>query len=273
MAFNDLEISIFGGKPVELYQFSVLGAYWRYTTEDRVVTFNGADYAPMAGLKRGSIKVTQNVEKGEQRIQVRGDSEIAREYLISPPSEPVGVRIFSKHRGDPDYIIRWRGRVQNCAWEENTAFATLLCVQANTSLKQPGLRRSYQYSCPYDLYGPGCKVNRSAYEVIGEVIAINGLFLAFDSGDSFPDGYFAGGYFVWEGTTGRQETRMITASTGSIIQSQLTTIGLTVGDIVRFYPGCNHSIQTCYTKFNNAENFGGMPFIPTTNPFAGATMF
>lgn len=273
MAFNDLEISVFGGKPIELYEFSVLGQYWRYTTEDRIVTLNSADYEPMAGLKRGSIKVTQNIERSEQQVRVRGNSGIADQYRVAPPSEPVAIRIYTKHRNDPDFIVRWRGRVQNCAWEENGAYANLLCTQVNYSLKQPGLRRSYQYNCPYDLYGPGCKVNRSAYEVIAEVTAINGLVVTLSLPAVVPDTYFAGGYMLWENTTGRQDTRMITGSAGSAITVHLTTIGLAVGDNVRLYPGCDHSPLTCFNKFNNVDNFGGMPFTPTTNPFGGTSLF
>jgi uncharacterized phage protein (TIGR02218 family) len=273
VAFDILERSIFGGKPLELYEFSVPGQYWRYTTEDRIVTFNSADFTPVADLGRGSIKVTQNIERGELEIRMRGDTPLALEYIAAPPSVPVVVKIFRKHRGDPDYIIRWRGRVQNCEWDDNFSHATLQCTQSNWSLRQPGLRLSYQYACPYNLYGVGCDVNQADFEVIATVVSISGLNVELSLPSSFADGYFAGGYMLWEGATGRQETRMITGSSGSAIAVQLSTIGISPGDSLRLYPGCDHSSETCRDKFNNIDNYLGFEFIPTVNPFAGATIF
>ena len=42
---------------------------------------------------------------------------------------------------------------------------------------------------------------------------------------------------------------------------------LTPGETVSLYPGCDHTLQTCHGRFNNAENFGGFPWIPRRNPF------
>lgn len=271
MSFNLLETSVFGGSPIELYEFSILGDTWRYTTDDRVTTFQGADFLPISELSRGSIRVTQNIDRTEVRVEMRGNVAIADQFRIAPPSEPVTLRIYKKHRGDPDYIIRWKGRVQGAVWEGPRVVLT--CVPVHSTLKQPGLRRSYQYQCPYALYDTSCNVSRAAFEVLGTVTAISGTTITVTFTGTFDANYFAGGYVLWESTTGRQETRMVTASSGSSITLQNTTIGLSVGDAIRLYAGCDHLISTCHTKFNNAERFGGFPFIPETNPFAGTTIF
>jgi uncharacterized phage protein (TIGR02218 family) len=271
MSFNLLETSVFGGSPIELYEFGVLGQTWRYTTDDRITTFNGAEFQPVSDLSRSSIKVTQVVEKGEVRITMRGNVPVAEQFLAAPPSEPMQVRIYKKHRNDPDYIIRWRGRVMACAWEG--ASAVLICSSVNSSLKQPGLRRSFQYACPHDLYGIGCGVARNDFEVIGTVVSLTGLVMTLTLPTTYATDYFAGGYLLWENETGRQDTRMITASSGATVTVQNSTIGLFIGSTLRLYPGCDHSPQTCFAKFNNIDNHGGFPFIPTTNPFAGATIF
>jgi hypothetical protein len=36
-----------------------------------------------------------------------------------------------------------------------------------------------------------------------------------------------------------------------------------VGDQFQLLPGCDRSIATCTSVFNNAIHFGGMPYIPT----------
>lgn len=273
MSFGLLEGSIWGGSPIELYEFSLLGQYWRYTTEDRVVTFNGADYAPVAELNSGATRVTQNIERGEKRVRMPGNTPIADEYRVAAPSEPVRLKIYKKHRGDPDFIIRWWGRVQMCEWENDGDYATLLCTQVNYSLKQPGLRRAFQYTCPYVLFGAGCGVDRAAHEVPGVVAAITGLTVQVTFADSYDPNYFAGGYALWEGITGRQDTRMITSSVDDLVVLQNTSVGLSIGDTVLLYPGCDHSPGMCHDTFDNIDNYGGQPFIPTTNPFGGTTIF
>ena len=36
-----------------------------------------------------------------------------------------------------------------------------------------------------------------------------------------------------------------------------------IGDQFQLLPGCDHTIGTCAGVFNNAQNFGGFPYIPT----------
>lgn len=61
---------------------------------------------------------------------------------------------------------------------------------------------------------------------------------------------------------------MVTNSAG--LQCVLSTSinDLTTGATLRFYAGCNHSVVTCKDKFNNVNNYGGCPFVPTRNPFS-----
>lgn len=273
MAFDLIQRSIFGGKPYELIEFAITGQYWRYTSEDSPVVFNSVEFTPLSEYDRGSIRVTQNIERSEVNLRLRGNVPIAEEFLMVPPSEPVICRIYQRHRDDSDYVIRVRGQVMSCSWSDDAKYANFKINRVSRAAQQPGLRRAYQYNCPYVLYGTQCRVNKNVFEVVGTVSAINGLEVTFTLPDSFVDGYFNGGFIEWESGLGRRDRRMVTGSVGATITLQLTSIGLSVGDTVRLYPGCDHTIETCYSKFNNADWFGGFPFMPTTNPFAGTTIF
>jgi len=41
---------------------------------------------------------------------------------------------------------------------------------------------------------------------------------------------------------------------------------------VKIYPGCDRVRATCESKFDNLDNFGGFPWIPTKNPFGGSSI-
>jgi len=270
MSFLDKELSIFGGSPVELYEFTVPGAAWRYTTDDRITVFNGADYMPVSDLKRGSIKVSTQAARTPITIRMRGNAEIADQFRVSAPSSPVALTIFKKHRTDADFVVRWKGRVSSCQWVGD--FANFTCSPISSTMKQPGLRRAYQYQCPYALYDTKCRVDRSAYEVFSEVSSIAGSVIGVVGVGIMPAQYFWGGYILWETVTGRQETRMIMQTAGDLLTLQNATVGLALGDVVRLYPGCDHTIKTCYDTFANADRYGGFPLIPKINPF-GSTIY
>jgi hypothetical protein len=50
-------------------------------------------------------------------------------------------------------------------------------------------------------------------------------------------------------------------------------VGLASGAEVRAYAGCNRTLDECKTRFDNVANFGGMPFIPTKNPFGSDPLY
>jgi len=85
------------------------------------------------------------------------------------------------------------------------------------------------------------------------------------------DDFFRGGWVVVGSGIARQ-VRGITGShywpTYSPAQIHLNldralrTEGISIGDTVTFYPGCNGKIGTCTHKFSNGENFGGFPYAP-----------
>jgi hypothetical protein len=45
------------------------------------------------------------------------------------------------------------------------------------------------------------------------------------------------------------------------------TDGMTVGDAVAIYPGCDRTPNTCQSKFNNLANDGSFSFMPGQTPF------
>lgn len=91
--------------------------------------------------------------------------------------------------------------------------------------------------------------------------------------DVLPSGYFSGGYIEWEVAIGIVERRFISDHTDAALTVTSAVGTLPGGTPVKIYPGCDHTLATCNTKFANAINYGGMPYIPTKNPFGGSPVF
>jgi len=88
-----------------------------------------------------------------------------------------------------------------------------------------------------------------------------------------PFGWYAGGYLEYDVVTGISERRFITDHTSGALTLTTVPAGLVVGATVRVYPGCDHTLATCASKFGNAANYGGFPFMPTKNPFDGSPLY
>ncbi len=50
-------------------------------------------------------------------------------------------------------------------------------------------------------------------------------------------------------------------------------LGLVAGMTLKAYPGDDHTLATCATKFDNVANYGGFPYFPEKNPFGGSPVY
>ncbi|HWH75545.1 MAG TPA: phage BR0599 family protein [Methylibium sp.] len=268
MSYDARETSIAGGAPVEFYEFTRgSAAPQRYTSADGDIVLSGNTYVART-LRRGRIEASAERARNALQISCERTFPIAEMFRVAPPSDVIGVVVKRQHRDDVDVAVIWTGRVLNCAF--NGLEAVLSCEPVTSSMKRPGLRRLYQRGCPHVLYGPGCGLNRASVSTLTTVTAISGLVLSVAALDAYP---FAGGFVEWEVEPGVFERRFI----GSFSSLNLTLTqpfqGIPIGAAVTVSPGCDHTMATCDGTYANVPNFGGFPFIPIKNPFAGTPVY
>jgi uncharacterized phage protein (TIGR02218 family) len=286
VTYDEAERSEQSGAPVELYLFtrnafdlstpcvpaSSEQPLYRYTSAEAAVQYDGEAWLPEP-LLRSSIEVTPEQARLPLEIRTRRDLPVCDLFRVAAPTDVVAVTVYRLHRDESpaDAIVLWTGRVLNCAW--NGATAVLNCEPVSTSLRRPGLRRLYQKQCPHVLYGPLCGVERAAVSVEATVTAIDGMTVTVAGLDELP---YGGGFVEWTTADGALERRFIKEASGSPTDTLLLSrppTGLEVDDAVTVYPGCDHTMSTCETVFNNLPNYGGFPFIPTKNPFDGTPVY
>jgi len=271
MSFDIFERSIFGGKPIELYEFTRGGDVWRYNS-------TSSDISTVVGLylskpiERTAIEQNQDSGKKPVKITVSKDLPFVQQYISSPPSDIVTIKISRYHRGDtsPEIVIIWQGRVTNVSFE--TERVIIKCEPIFTSLQRPGLRRLYQTTCPHILYGDICKVVKSSFLTNATLYAVAGSTLSATIFSSNVDGYYAGGFVEWDNGV-VVDKRFISSHIGDDIVLTVPFVGIPSTANIRVYPGCNRITVTCKDKFSNLDNYGGFPFIPTKNPFNGSPVF
>ena len=267
MTYATIETSAQSGRPVELYDFSIGAAHYRYTSSDGDVSYGGNTYTA-APIARNAIESTS--ETARMALEIACDRSLGVLALFStmPPEEVVAVTLRRLHAGDGEAVTMWIGRVLNVTW--STASAEIHCESVYISLKRNGLRRLYQKSCPHVVYGVGCTLDRDDFVAVKTVSTVTGNSLVLASMGAFADGYFAGGYLEWERTTGVFDRRAIRSQVGGTVVISFQIPGLVATDSVNLYPGCDHTLATCTT---NQLNYGGMPYFPDKNPFSGTPIY
>lgn len=261
MTYQAIEYSTHGGTPQELYRFTLGSTVWRYTTAQSAIAYLGDTYAP-APLRRSGIEQTQEFGRATLTLDAAADLPVARPFIVTPPDGGLSLTVFRRHAGDGDFITWWKGRVVSVVFSAGTV--QLRCEPVFTSLKRSGRRAHYQIGCRHPLYGGGCRVNAADYRVAGSVQAISGTTVYAPEFLARPDGWFSGGRLAALGLQ-----RMVIGHTGGAVTLSAPIPGLAAGQAFEAWPGCDHTIATCAAKFANHQNFGGFPFIPLKNPFAG----
>ena len=133
--------------------------------------------------------------------------------------------------------------------------------------------RHYLPVCDADLGDARCGVDIEALAVNLTVTAVtsNRLF-ATDLGSPATADYFTYGRVTWlTGENINRQMEIKEQSESGVFELQLgMKRGITVGDTLRAYPGCNKLLKTgiaeylgdCKVKFDNVINFRGFPEIP-----------
>lgn len=271
MTYDSREKSVYGGEPIEIYKFDREGiSIWRYTSADRDLVVGGQVYLA-APIKRNDIEGSQDVERTALKITMPADADFPEQFISSPPTDRISVEVRRYHYLDSELAFLWVGRVVNVEHREFEAI--VLCESSVSSLKRPTLRRVYQTSCPHLLYGNECDLVKSTWAVPATLQSgTSGVTLKSSTFAGYADNYFSGG-FVEIVVSSLINRAFITGHIGDTITTGLPLQGAAVGLPITVYPGCDHSLNTCATKFSNNVNYGGFPYIPTKNPMGGTPIF
>jgi uncharacterized phage protein (TIGR02218 family) len=263
MAFDDDEKSISDSAPVELYTFTTNGAVYRRTSYDANVIHDGNTYVAVP-MMRTSVVVGGADQAEEIFISMPVSDLVVRNHLASMP-RLFELEIRRKQLVSGETRVLWQGVV-----------TSITASGLDGKLRSPGLRDDplaapvpsayFQSMCNHVLYDPRCGKLRTAFQVVTSVTSISGRNVTVATVDGKPDTFFPGGDILRSVDSDR---RMIKAQAGNILTLDAPfppTVALPY--TVTLFAGCDHSITTCKTKFDNVLNFGGHPYISTAYVFA-----
>ena len=271
MTYDASELSVQDGFPTELYLFAVGPDQFAFTSGDQAVNYNGDTYEP-AEIERTNPAQNDETTAANLQISVPRDNEVASLFRTIVPSQTVFVSVFRFHRDTltpavEDVIVFWQGRIRSVVWEGSTA--KMESEPLIGILKRDGLRAMYQSTCNHMLYGPDCTKDRELFRVPFTVdsVSTDGLTITSSQLGAAAANFFDGGGFVERGGVDRRTILSGGGGGNDTIVILYPFPDLLVGETLDAFAGCDRTRETCNTKFDNLDNFGGWPFIPSRNPF------
>lgn len=154
----------------ELYEFKRGDQKFYYTSGDKPVQDGEIIYEAIT-LTRSSIDSSNDLEKNSIDITFALNSKFAQDCLRSALEENILVKVSKLQFGIISPL--WQGRVTSV--KPDGVEITLKCETDYTSLGRAGARYKYQRTCCHDLYGKGCKLDKSLWGVQTTIKSVDKL--------------------------------------------------------------------------------------------------
>lgn len=265
------------------------GAIMHVTAWDHAIKITGAP-AKLGGpaeltfqpaqCRHGQTSQSADFSLRATEFTIWTEDERLRRYYLSATATKITiycVRLSSRRALDAATVFDWTTDAQivasgllgmlNFAGQAITATLTPEPHLTNGNIG----RQMWQRTCNWQLYGPGCKLNKAAFaysSTILETDAANKRITIAGTPSASAE-YFRDGFFKHE-PSGLLLPIVLSDHSGTGGKPRFTmnfwTPLLEVGDALTCYPGCRHTAADCQTKFANRANFGGFTNVPNRNP-------
>lgn len=268
MSYESLEESVSDSRPIECYKFiGSQGRVYLYTSANTSVSLGGQRYSPIA-ITRSRIKTATNEDSDVTlELEIPFDTEVCLDYAYAQVPPKLELEVYRKQgRGtESDYVLYWNGVVRGFDVRGRIASISVPSM-ASLALSTSVPNVYFQAPCNHILYNSRCGVSAAANKVDRVVGGASSQTILLDA-SAGANGDFRAGEIV---NNRSLERRLVLDNVGVSITIGFPFFDIRPGDPVSIYKGCDHTVSTCHTKFNNVINFGGFPNVPADNPFEGS---
>lgn len=264
MTFGALETSREEAQPIELYEFrfGVQAVFW--TTNPVPVTYDTFTYTPIP-IRRSTILINPDERASVLSVEVPANTQLVRGYINSVPGRLVTLTIRRVHRNDTaNQVVQvFKGVLQSVGFSQDGMMAQIHIMPISGELENSIPRFVYSRVCNHVLFDEQCGVSSTAFRHIGNVSGATFDTLTVSGLGAKGNGWAAGGFVA----TAANDFRLILEHTGDTIRLLIPFPSPPLGLEVEVFSGCDHSAETCQSKFANTLSNGGFPFVPLKNPF------
>lgn len=242
------------------------GTVLGFTDHDQNITVGSVIYEASSGYTRSAIHTIADLSVDNLDIQSALDSDtLVAEDLRDGLWDNAEVEIFfvNWQNLSQGQIMLKRGTIGQVELQDGIFKAEL---RGLTQALQQQIVELYTPDCRADLGDARCKVDLGPLTVTGTVTAATDRYGFTDSSRTEADGYWNGGLVTWNGGANDGRKMEIGTSANGVFTLFLPMSGnIAVGDTYSLQPGCDKTFATCKTRYSNANNFRGEPYVPGTD--------
>jgi uncharacterized protein len=257
-------------QPRWLYEIrqSLLVVY-RITGGDRDITWNGYTWKAEQ-VASSEVGTSTNTNDFEVSLTLPIRHALCQRYLAqgSPPRQIV-VTIYEYQPELDDAEQMWIGYITSMSADFASHVASFRIPSRLTrSLQRKVSSITSGPECPHVLYGPDCRADDSTRKVTTTITSVDGRRVSVaDLGPYIGDaGVFELGDLLHV-ASGETMTIFTQFGDGREMDLQGPLPELAIGEVVTLRLGCDHTRNTCRDIFDNMDNYGGLPELPTSDLF------
>ncbi len=235
-----------------------------FCSHDRDAQIGGLLYRASPGMLPTSI--VESIGLQTDGLEVSGAIEasaIREDDLNAGRWDNARLTIFLFDWSDPDANIRIlaSGEWGDVSFSE-IGFETEL-RGANAFLDAPVVPQTSP-GCRAEFCGTQCGLNAQRFLHVIEVNAISGDQISFDASRLSAGGNaFSYGNLRWlSGANTGLSAEIFSSGSGTVTLASMPKFSVTSGTLAQIFEGCDKTIATCSSRFGNAINFRGEPFLP-----------
>lgn len=269
--FTPIETSIDSAEPIELYLITYYGLVYTYTSTQYPIrkAIDGINYTfvPEYIIRGDSLKFDTSQTSSETcNITVSRLNSVALLYQGAPPEQDtVSIEVYRLHGKNSNELIRiLKGVVSQVVFEGSNATLT---ITIESVLRRTIPKGTLSYFCQNCIYDSKCTLNRDNYK--HECIVDQGMYgttiystnLLEIPNEWLLDGYMQMGHSF----------RAIVEHKDNMIKIKYPVQEADKQANFTVYPGCGNIFEKCAKKFNNTDNFSGIPYVQPYNPYTHAS--
>lgn len=244
------------------------GSVLRFTDAVEPVVFEGFTYRADVSFTCSAI-LTSSVMTNAQSVTIDAvmdqdgfrEGDLRRRLYDKATAEVLVVNYEDPSMGA---LSKFKGTVGQIKLTDKNR-VSIEVVTAGRSVNGSVAYEKYSANCRASLGDARCKVDIEALKVSITVNAVSGQVVG-ASELTQADNFWMNGFIKWTSGANSGSTQPIVSSnqaTNSLTLSGQVVEGIVAGDTADVFPGCDRTVATCKTVYDNILNMRAEPFVPT----------
>ena len=235
------------------------------TGHDRDLLVDGLVHRAAPGMTPSGIARSGVLEPGAEAdtMDVAGalsSAAIGERDLLSGRWDGARVRVFAVDWTDPRAPLTLGEGVIGAVELGEDGFTAEL-RGASAAFDRPVVEETSP-ECRATLGDRRCRVAMAARRRFARVVAVAGRGVTLDAAEPVAGGWGSGVLRWFGGANGGLESAVVASAGASVTLQRAPAFAVAAGTLVELVEGCDKSLATCATRFANAVNFRGEPYLP-----------